>query len=111
MEKAIYKHVTIPRELINLIPHMGDVEEYREELRILGSQWDLLTILGQMSGTESDMSATQKEFQSLNDELLGQLGLETLRKTAQEMSAIAPSHRRYFGGSTQPGKNKRRKRT
>jgi chemotaxis signal transduction protein len=83
------KHNDILDELKDIIPHMGDVKGYRDELKALGSQWDLLTLLGQISGTESDMSATQKEFQSLNDELLGQLGMETLKKTIQKMSAIA----------------------
>ena len=81
MERTVYKNISLPPELIDLLPHMGDVEGYREELRTLGAQWDLLTILGQMSGAGSDMSATQNEFQSLTDELIGQLGQETLNKT------------------------------
>jgi len=68
---------------------MSEVERYREELSNLGSQWDLLTILGQMSGTGTDMTGTREGFQSLTSELLGQLGLETLKKTAQDIGAKA----------------------
>jgi chemotaxis signal transduction protein len=68
---------------------MSDVEGYREELHNLGSQWDLLTILGQMSGTGTDMTGTRKGFQRLTSELLVQLGLETLKKTTQEIAGKA----------------------
>ena len=84
-----YKHVNIPRELGPLIPYMNDVESYREELHTLVSQWDLLTILGQMAGTGSDMASTQREFQSLSSDLLGHLGLETLKKEVQRLSSAA----------------------
>jgi chemotaxis signal transduction protein len=89
METSVYKNVEIPRELFRLIPHMGDVEGYRDELNTLVSQWDLLTILGQMAGTDSDMTSTRKEFQSLTNDLLGHLGLETLKKSVQEVGAVA----------------------
>lgn len=84
-----YKDVEIPKELYGLINHMADVEGYREELHNLGSQWDLLTILGQMSGTGTDMTGTRKGFQRLTSELLVQLGLETLKKTTQELAGKA----------------------
>ena len=88
-EKATYKNVNIPRELLPLIPFMPDVEAYREELNTLVSQWDLLTILGQMSAADTDMTATRSEFQSLTNDLLGHLGMETLKKAVQETSSIA----------------------
>ncbi|MBN2684235.1 MAG: chemotaxis protein CheW [Pontiellaceae bacterium] len=84
-----YKQVKVPQELASIIPHMHDVEGYREELHTLTSQWDLLTILGQMEGTDSDMSGTQREFQSLTNDLLGHLGLETLKKTVQSLGSVA----------------------
>ena len=89
MGKTTYQNISLTPSIADLIPYMADVEKYREELRTLGSQWDLLTILGQMSGAGSDMSATQNEFQSLTDELIGQLGLETTKKTNLEIEAIA----------------------
>jgi hypothetical protein len=84
-----YKDVEIPSELSGLIGYMIDVEGYREELHNLGNQWDLLTILGQMSGTGTDMTGTRKGFQRLTSELLGQLGLETLKKVVQEIDSKA----------------------
>jgi hypothetical protein len=68
---------------------MSDVEGYREELHNLGSQWDLLTILGQMSGTGTDMTGTRSGFLRLTAELLSQLGLETLKTTTQEIASKA----------------------
>jgi len=87
--EAYYKDVKVPKQLLGLINHMSDVEGYREELRNLGNQWDLLTILGQMSGTGMDMTGTRLGFQRLTSELLGQLGLETLKKTVQEIGSKA----------------------
>ncbi len=84
-----YKDVQVPAALQGLINHMDDVESYREELRNLGSQWELLTILGQMSGTGMDMSETHQGFQHLTSELLGQLGLEILNKTVRELTGKA----------------------
>ncbi len=88
-EKIHYKDVHVPAVLKNLINHMTNVESYREELRTLGGQWDLLTILGQMSGTGMDMSETRRGFQHLTSELLGQLGLEILSKTVRELTGKA----------------------
>ena len=88
-QKIHYKDVMVPAILNHLINHMPDVESYREELRTLGGQWDLLTILGQMSGTGMDMSETRRGFQHLTSELLGQLGLEILTKTIREIAGKA----------------------
>ena len=88
-DRMQYKDVEIPAELSGLINYMTDVEGYREELHNLGNQWDLLTILGQMSGTGTDMTGTRKGFQRLTSELLGQLGLETLKKVVQEIDSKA----------------------
>lgn len=89
MSSFVYRDVRVPERLRGIIHYMGSVERYREELSNLGSQWDLLTILGQMSGTGTDMTGTREGFQSLTAELLGQLGLETLKKTAQDIGAKA----------------------
>ncbi len=85
----IYKTVKIPAKLEGLVNHMPDVERYREELSNLGGQWDLFTILGKMNNMGTDMSSTQQSFQELTFQLLGQLGLETLRKTVQNIKAKA----------------------
>lgn len=59
---------------------MLDLELVRERLSLLGQQWDLLTILGQVCGTGTDMTTTREEFNALTHELIGNLGLETLDK-------------------------------
>jgi len=84
-----YKDVMIPSSLSEVIPYMKNVENYREELRVLSSQWDLLTILGQISGTGTDMTSTREGFKMLTSELLGHLGLENLKKISQDMTAKA----------------------
>ena len=84
-----YKDMEVPRELVGIIEYMPDVERYREELSSLGQRWDLLTILGQMSGTGMDMTETRQGFEKLTSELLGTLGMETLKKTVQEISSKA----------------------
>jgi len=84
-----YKDVQIPKQLGSIITHMTSLEDYREELRILASQWDLLTILGQISGTGTNMSGTREGFKHLTNELLSQLGLENLKKASQEISSKA----------------------
>ena len=90
MEQSyVYKDVRVPEVLRGIINHIGEVESYREELHNLGNQWDLLTILGQMGGTGTDMSGTREGFAKLTSELLAQLGLETLKKTVQDMGAKA----------------------
>ena len=88
-ETVVYKDVSIPKNLAGLITHMKSVEDYREELRILAGQWDLLTILGQISGTGTNMTGTREGFKHLTSELLSQLGLENLKKASQEIGSKA----------------------
>ena len=47
---GIYKGVTVPDALDGVIGYMRKVESCREELSALGQRWDLLSILGDMSG-------------------------------------------------------------
>lgn len=88
-DTVIYKDIEIPKSLAGVISHMDSVDEYREELLRLGAQWDLLTILGQMVGTGTDMTGTRKGFLDLTNKLLCQLGTENMRKTVQEIAAKA----------------------
>lgn len=78
-----YKGVRVPRQLRAVIPYMLDLELVRERLSLLGQQWDLLTILGQVCGTGTDMTTTREEFNALTHELIGNLGLETLDKFSE----------------------------
>ncbi|MBX2859408.1 MAG: cache domain-containing protein, partial [Cellvibrionaceae bacterium] len=86
---SIYKGIEIPDKLDGIIDHMPVLESAREQLSTLGQQWDFLTILGQMSGSGTDMSGTRQAFQDLTSELLAALGVETLRKTVNSMTSIA----------------------
>ena len=86
---GIYKGVTVPDALDGVIGYMREVEGCREELSALGQRWDLLSILGDMSGSAADMSAAREGFEQLTGELLAQLGTETLRKTVQQITSKA----------------------
>lgn len=86
---GVYKDISIPDELDCVIHQMREVDGYREELSSLGQQWDLLTILGQMSGDGIDMSATREAFKQLTGDLLSNLGLETLKKVLRKLTAKA----------------------
>ena len=88
-DSVTYKDVQIPKKLAGIISHMRSVEDYREELRILAGQWDLLTILGQISGTGTNMTSTREGFKMLTNELLSQLGMENLKKASQELGSKA----------------------
>lgn len=84
-----YKNVDIEEGLIGMIRHMQAVDECREELNNLQSVWDNLTLLGQLSGTGTDMNGTRQSFQKLTGSLLNQLASETLRKCVLEMTSKA----------------------
>jgi len=85
----IYKGVEVDDSLLPLIGHMESVEEYREMLQTLQSVWDNLTLLGQLSGTGTDMSGTRQAFGSLTAALLNNLGIETRKKVVLEMESKA----------------------
>ena len=84
-----YKNIELDPKLAAVIRHMNAVEEYREVLQNLQTVWDNLTLLGQLSGTGTDMSNTRQAFNQLTGSLLNQLGSETLRKCVLEMTAKA----------------------
>ena len=86
---ASYKNIEIDDGLIGVIRHMDTVEEYREVLQGLQLVWDNLTLLGQMSGAGTDMTATRQSFNALTGQLINQLGAEILKKSVQEMRAKA----------------------
>lgn len=84
---ARYKNIELDPRLAAVIRHMNAVEEYREVLQNLQTVWDNLTLLGQLSGTGTDMSNTRQAFNQLTGSLLDQLGSETLKKCVLEMTA------------------------
>jgi hypothetical protein len=50
---------------------------------------DNLTLLGELSGNNTDMSGTRVAFRELAETLLNQLGREALKKCLQDLSAKA----------------------
>lgn len=86
---ATYKNLTLDDTLAGLVRHMQQVEDYRESLQQLQSNWDNLTLLGQLSGVGTDMSTTRQGFHALTGSLINQLAGETLHKTVQEMGGRA----------------------
>lgn len=86
---GLYKGIELDDKLCQLIRHMSSAEEYRETLQGLQGVWDNLTLLGQLSGTGADMSATRLAFHKLTVGLLDNLGNETLKKVVLEMKSKA----------------------
>ncbi len=84
-----YKGIAIDDSLLPLIGHIESVEEYREMLQTLQAVWDNLTLLGQLSGTGTDMSGTRQAFTGLTAALLNNLGIETRKKVVLEMESKA----------------------
>lgn len=82
-----YKDIQLPEELDDVIAHMRGVDGYREELAVLGQAWDLLTILGQMTGGGADMTTTREAFKQLTEQMIGHLGHQTLTKTVQDIGS------------------------
>lgn len=84
-----YKGIPIPDKLSGLIEYMSSLDESRESLSVLAQQWDLLAILGKMSETGTDMSGTREGFNNLTSQLLGTLGIETLKKSVLSINSKA----------------------
>src|SRR3954468_22135468 len=72
-----------------MLPHMLHVTENRTALTALESVWDVLNLLGQLSGTTTEMGDTKAAFASLTADLLHHLALTTLNKRVQEIAAQA----------------------
>jgi chemotaxis signal transduction protein len=79
----------VSHPLRRLLPHMLHVTENRETLKSLESVWDVLNLLGQLSGTTTEMGDTKSAFASLTGSLLHNLALTTYNKRVQEIAAPA----------------------
>jgi len=69
--------------------YMGSVHRYREEINRLQAAWDNLSLLGQLSGTGTDMTETRLAFSNLTNAVLEELSSETLLKLVAGLSAKA----------------------
>lgn len=86
---ALYKGIRVDSTLRQFLPHMPLVEEYRESLQTLQAVWDNLNLLGQMSGTTTEMTRTRESFSRLTSSLLNNLAQRTLARRVQDISGKA----------------------
>jgi chemotaxis signal transduction protein len=84
-----FKGIELEPNLERLVPHMAAADEYGGVLQHLQSVWDNLSLLGQLSGTGTDMSGTRRAFSELAVGMLNQLGQEALKKCLQDMGSKA----------------------
>ena len=77
----------VTHQLRTLQPYMLHVSENRETLKSLESVWDVLNLLGQLSGTTTEMGGTKAAFAALSASLLDSLARTTLEKRVQELCA------------------------
>lgn len=84
-----YKGLEVSSEIPVLLPHMPQIEEYREILQSLQAVWDNLNLLGQLSGITAEMGATRVSFSTLTSNLLHHLAERTLARRVQDMTAKA----------------------
>lgn len=73
MTKIWHKGLPFSPEVAPYLRRMALVEENREALLRLQGVWDSLALLGQMSGTATDIAHTRSAFQNLTSALLDSL--------------------------------------
>ncbi|WP_168952951.1 chemotaxis protein CheW [Parazoarcus communis] len=86
---SIYKNIDFDDSLSPVVRHLATVHEYRETLQALQGTWDNLTLLGQLSGSGTDMNATREAFATLTADLLNHLGVEIRNKAVQALKSKA----------------------
>jgi hypothetical protein len=86
---ANWKGIDFAGDLARVVRHMPEVETYRESLQTLQAVWDNLTVLGQMSGTGTEITGMRAAFAQLTGTLLNSLATESRRKVAEDLSARA----------------------
>ncbi|MCE4553147.1 chemotaxis protein CheW [Roseateles cellulosilyticus] len=73
MKKIWHRGLPFSPEVAPYLRRMALVDEHREELLRLQGVWDSLALLGQMSGTATDIGQTRTAFQNLTTTLLDSL--------------------------------------
>lgn len=81
MNKVWHKGLAFSPEVAPYLRRMASVDEHREALLRLQGVWDSLALLGQMSGTATDIAQTRTAFHDLTATLLDSLA-RGLRKRA-----------------------------
>ena len=86
---AEWKGVELPHETLRYVRYMESVDRYREQLQSLQAVWDNLTVLGQLSGTGTNITGMRHDFGALTGKLVAALAEETRRKVADEITSSA----------------------
>ncbi|NML26183.1 chemotaxis protein CheW [Zoogloea dura] len=86
---ASWKGVDFDGDLARIVRHMVEVETYRESLQSLQAVWDNLTVLGQLSGTGTEITGMRAAFAQLTGTLLNSLATESRRKVAEDLGSRA----------------------
>ncbi|HRH72733.1 MAG TPA: hypothetical protein PLM62_06555 [Zoogloea sp.] len=89
---ANWKGIDFAGDLARVVRHMPEVETYRESLQTLQAVWDNLTVLGQMSGTGTEITGMRAAFAQLTGTLLN-------RCTEGQNRRISPLPHRTFQGN------------
>jgi hypothetical protein len=89
MNKVWHKGLPFSAEVAPYLRRMASVDEHREALLRLQGVWDSLALLGQMSGTATDIAQTRTAFQDLTAALLDKLARRLRADALQRMSGAA----------------------
>ncbi|MFG6413674.1 chemotaxis protein CheW [Roseateles sp. DC23W] len=89
MNKVWHKGLPFSPEVAPYLRRMASVDEHREALLRLQGVWDSLALLGQMSGTATDIAQTRTAFQDLTATLLDSLARRLRTRALQRMDGKA----------------------
>ncbi|WP_422015859.1 chemotaxis protein CheW [Roseateles sp.] len=89
MNKVWHKGLPFSPEVAPYLRRMALVDEHREALLRLQGVWDSLALLGQMSGTATDIAQTRSAFQDLTTTLLDSLARRLRKHALQRMEGRA----------------------
>jgi len=89
MGKVLRKGLLFEESVAHFIPHMALVDEHRESLLRLQGVWDTLALMGQMSGSATDMAGTRSAFHALTGSLLDSLARRLMDNTLHRMRGKA----------------------
>lgn len=89
MNKVWHKGLPFSPEVVPYLRRMALVDEHREALLRLQGVWDSLALLGQMSGTATDIAHTRTAFQDLTATLLDSLARRLRRHALRRLEGKA----------------------
>ncbi|MFG6456128.1 chemotaxis protein CheW [Roseateles sp. BYS96W] len=89
MNKVWHKGLPFSAAVAPYLRRMASVDEHREALLRLQGVWDSLALLGQMSGTATDIAQTRTAFQDLTTTLLDSLARRLHARALERMAGKA----------------------